>query len=244
MSVRILWLVVVLTVPIATSEAQRGRAPCDSPGVPSDREDCLRASIDSADATLRRATGRVLELLPDSARRPFLQTSSKWIDYRRGECRSLYASFTGGTIAAPAYAECVVRLASDRMRFLSEAYSFDLQDRDARGDCLSYEPDTSSLSGALERRTYPGPPNYESVARGDEAETGFYLSLRRGICVTRNLDEMNEPTAGVRRVQLVLDQRGYERLRPHLGKHVTVRGTLRHSHTGHHHAELLLTVVK
>jgi len=39
--------------------------------------------------------------------------------------------------------------------------------------CLAYAPFRVSLSGTLERRTYPGHPNYESIALGDEAETGL-----------------------------------------------------------------------
>jgi len=115
--------------------------------------------------------------------------------------------------------------------------------RDARGQapqlaCVHMDKDTVAITGRLERRTYPGPPNYESVKTGDAAETGFYLVLAAPIC--------SQPgaTAGgkrnVRLVQLVLDQRGYDSLRPRLGKSVTLRGTMFEAITGHHHAPLLL----
>ena len=46
----------------------------------------------------------------------------------------------------------------------------------APGECLLYEPQIVSLAGTLRRKTFPGRPNYESVARGDEAETGASTS--------------------------------------------------------------------
>ena len=67
---------------------------------------------------------------------------------------------------------------------------------------------TVTVTGTLERRTYPGPPNYESVAPGDLAETGFYLVLGRPICTTD--DELAGPQSDVRLVQLVLDQASYD----------------------------------
>jgi hypothetical protein len=111
-------------------------------------------------------------------------------------------------------------------------------------DSLTYEPDTVRLSGRLERHTYPGRPNYESIAKGDEAETGFYLRPEEPICLSHGKTDIDdEPATGVKLVQLVLDARGYDRLRPRLGQRVTVRGTLFHSETGHHHATLLLWVI-
>jgi uncharacterized protein YecT (DUF1311 family) len=207
-------------------------------------ERCDRLAMDSAVAKLDRTVGRVLELLPDSLRAGFLALSEKGEEYRRLECERLYASFEGGMIAGSAIANCYTRLSDERAAFLAGAYQFDRMASTAHGGCLTYEPDTVALEGRLSRRTFPGPPNYESVAGGDEPETGFYLTVRSPLCVSRNLNELNGPIAGVRVVQLVLDQRGYDRLRPLLGGSVTLRGALFHSYTGHHHAKLLLSVVK
>jgi Domain of unknown function (DUF4431) len=111
--------------------------------------------------------------------------------------------------------------------------------------CLKYEPDVVQLSGKLERRVYPGRPNYESVQKGDEAETGFYLVLSEPICTDASDPAgINSAQANVRLVQLNLDKAGYDRLRPSLGKEVTVRGTLSAAHTGHHHAPVVLLVEK
>lgn len=44
--------------------------------------------------------------------------------------------------------------------------------------CISYAPD-AVVAGTLERHTFPGRPNYESIAKGDEAESGFYMCVFR-----------------------------------------------------------------
>jgi hypothetical protein len=111
--------------------------------------------------------------------------------------------------------------------------------------CLRYEPDTVAVTGTLARKTFPGRPNYESVAAGDEPETGFYLELAAPICTVASPDssaDNNGALQGVRLVQLVLDSAGYARLRPSVGRSITLRGTLFAALTGHHHAPLLLRV--
>ena len=201
----------------------------------------MRAKRDSAYAEFARAVGQTLEFLPESERRRFLERSAQRHDSLFAACRRRAA----GPLSPPAYPiyeDCVAAAERQQADSLFRIYQVAGSVTAGHGGCLAYEPDTVALSGVLERRTYPGRPNYESVDRGDERETGFYLVVHPGLCVTRNLDEINQPTAGVQLVQLVLDQAGYEHLRPFLTKTVTLRGTLYHSHTGHHHAELLLQV--
>jgi len=107
--------------------------------------------------------------------------------------------------------------------------------------CLSYGPEIVSVSGQLERHTFPGRPNYESVENGDEAETGFYLKLAHPVCTLGDAQSPDAyPQEGVTSIQLVLDQEGYEELRPLLGMQLNLRGKLFAAHTGHHHAPLLL----
>ena len=117
----------------------------------------------------------------------------------------------------------------------------------ARATCLDYR-DTVELEGALRRETYPGPPNYESIAEGDEEQTGYYLHLNEAICARSSgpdVDDASEvPQDSVLRVQLVLDSAGYARLQPELGRAVALRGTLFSAYTGHHHAPLLLDVLR
>jgi len=114
----------------------------------------------------------------------------------------------------------------------------------ADSPCLAYEPDTVSITGVLTRKTFPGPPNYESVKQGDAPETGFYLVPGSAICMVASSDSDSNNIAmdGVRLVQLVLDEAGYARLRPKLGQQVTLQGTLFAEFTGYHHAPLLLRV--
>ena len=52
-----------------------------------------------------------------------------------------------------------------------------------QSECLSYEPSVVTLSGTLVRKTFPGPPNYDSVKKGDKPETVWFLDLREDVCV-------------------------------------------------------------
>jgi hypothetical protein len=111
--------------------------------------------------------------------------------------------------------------------------------------CLSYR-DTLELRGTLRHEVFPGPPNFQSVADGDEPHGGFYVHLIEVVCArpsTRHAEDPTEaPLDSVAYVQLVLDSAGYERLRPHLDQVVTVRGTIFSAHTGYHHAPVLLQI--
>ena len=110
------------------------------------------------------------------------------------------------------------------------------------GDCLKYEPAKVHLSGTIARETFPGPPNYESVASGDAAETIWVLRLSKPICtVSSSSDEINEAENDQSELQLVLEPAQYKRYRALVGRRVTATGTLFHAISGHHHKTLLLT---
>lgn len=111
-------------------------------------------------------------------------------------------------------------------------------------ECLRYEPDTVSITGTLARHTFYGAPGFGEDPQHDEKETGFYLELATPICTLAGQDFTNRPLTGVALVQLVLDQDGYARLRPWLGRRVTLSGTVFAAITGHHHAPVLLDVIK
>ena len=53
----------------------------------------------------------------------------------------------------------------------------------AQDPCLRYEPAISELTGTIKRVVFPGPPNYESVTRGDKPETCWVLYLPKKVCV-------------------------------------------------------------
>lgn len=108
--------------------------------------------------------------------------------------------------------------------------------------CLRYESDTVALAGTLRRETFPGPPNFESVGRGDRPETGYYLHLASPVCTVA--DSNNDAVPGARLVQLVLDSAGYARLRPRLGRRVQLRGILFAAMSGHHHAPVVMRVLE
>jgi len=110
--------------------------------------------------------------------------------------------------------------------------------------CLDYEPATVTLTGIVISRTFPGPPNYESIRDGDTPENYWLLALPRAICVNQKPGDLtNVAKKKIRRVQLVFSsETDYEKYRRLLGKRVVATGTLYGSHTGHHKTPVLLTV--
>jgi len=109
--------------------------------------------------------------------------------------------------------------------------------------CLHYEPTPVVLSGTLVEQTYPGPPNYESVAQGDAAEAGYYLHLRKPVCTQAREEDETSSHARIEWVQIVvMDKAQFAPLRQRLGKVLRLRGSLFEASTGHHHTEVLLTL--
>jgi hypothetical protein len=107
---------------------------------------------------------------------------------------------------------------------------------------LFYEPAVSSLTGTIEIQTFPGPPNWESIAKGDEIERGWYLRLDRPIDVMPGPDSNianTEPEKDVRIVQIAIgNDHIWKEL--HDGRRCELRGPLFHRLTGHHHARVLI----
>ena len=104
--------------------------------------------------------------------------------------------------------------------------------------CVSYEPEVVTLTGTIRQHTFPGPPNYESVAKGDQAERVWVLHLAKPICVSASTDWEKE--TGVSDLQLLLERR--QSGKSWVGRKVVVSGTLFRAHTGHHHTKVLLSV--
>ena len=114
---------------------------------------------------------------------------------------------------------------------------------------VHFEPESVELTGRLDLQTFPGPPNYESIASGDEIERHFYLALIQpvDVVVTEkdiksavNADSFN----AVKILQLVvIKDEHWARLREiGEGGEVTIKGTLFQRFTGHHHSRVLLSV--
>lgn len=108
--------------------------------------------------------------------------------------------------------------------------------------CLPYEPKSVTISGVIIRETQPGPPNYESIADGDEPITFWYLKTAQPYCLPATSEFMEGGVSGVTEFQLVLDADQYEAYRSLVGRKVTVTGTLYLGHTGHHFKPILINV--
>ena len=99
------------------------------------------------------------------------------------------------------------------------------------------------VAGVLVVETFPGPPNYESIANGDQAETYYMLRLDRAVCVSPDsTDELssNEPVT-LETVQLVFTRESdFARYRGWLRRHVRVSGEWMPAHTAHHRTSMLI----
>jgi hypothetical protein len=111
-----------------------------------------------------------------------------------------------------------------------------------RAECLKYEPAVVTIKGTLAKRTFPGPPNYESVAAGDRAEDALILILATPVCVDGDpLSELNSDSeADLLEIQVVPNADLQEQFFHRVGKQVSAVGTLFHSHTGHHRTPVLI----
>lgn len=91
--------------------------------------------------------------------------------------------------------------------------------------CLQYGAVT--LTGTLVRQTYPGPPDYEDITKGDEPRVIWVLLLESGICAI-DPDARYPREHYQREIQLRVRSDQYTRYRPLLGRRIDVVGNLRH----------------
>jgi len=111
----------------------------------------------------------------------------------------------------------------------------------ASGRCLSYEPRPVTLTGEIEMRKLPGPPNYRSVARGDRPENVYFVRLENPVCVSADpTSRINSKShAGIEEVQLIVSAvEGSSAV----GRQMRLSGTLSSAKTAHHRTPVLLTV--
>lgn len=109
---------------------------------------------------------------------------------------------------------------------------------------LRYEPARVQLVGRVRRQVFAGPPNYQSVERGDRPEPGWVLDLEQSVSVVAapGGDEFNQTERNVRQMQMVLTAEQLRKYAPLVNRCVQATGTLFHAHTGHHHTPVLLAV--
>ena len=114
---------------------------------------------------------------------------------------------------------------------------------------LFYEAPSVELQGRLVEKTFPGPPNYDSIKGGDKAESGIYLTLNEPIDVTSDLskssDYRDDTEKNLKLIQMIVFN---DNLFPVIRKFikskevVTLKGRLTHRLTGHHHTPVLIEV--
>lgn len=113
-------------------------------------------------------------------------------------------------------------------------------------DCvvLHYGKLHSGLKGKLVKRKFAGPPNYQSISKGDQQEAVWVLALTKVLCVrTLPTDLENEAADNIREIQLVfLDRPPYKQVQHLSYKMVIVAGSLFFGQSGHHHTKVLLDV--
>jgi hypothetical protein len=113
-----------------------------------------------------------------------------------------------------------------------------------RDKCLLYEPSAVKVAGTLVSKTYPGPPNYNDIRRGDGAKTSWFVNLTEPVCVNEDSEQpdLNPARKNVRTIQLVMSNEQYKKYKRLMGRKVVGIGTLFGEHTGHHHTPVFLTV--
>ncbi|MBI5888459.1 MAG: DUF4431 domain-containing protein [Deltaproteobacteria bacterium] len=108
-------------------------------------------------------------------------------------------------------------------------------------ECLSYEPAEVSLTGTLTRKILPGPPEFESIEKGDRPEMYWMLKLSKPACVNPDPDDeiYQEDNRDIRRMHLVINTEDYPRYERLLSKKVVVIGILFHKYTRYDHTMVL-----
>jgi hypothetical protein len=96
----------------------------------------------------------------------------------------------------------------------------------------------------LYRKSFPGPPNYTDINKGDEEEIYWLIKTTKPFCVNKSSYVDGDELHGLLEVQLVMSSKldFYKAKRSLLNKKIKVQGTLFPQHTGHHKTEVLLTV--
>lgn len=94
--------------------------------------------------------------------------------------------------------------------------------------CYHYRPAPVSLTGRLIQRTLPGPPNYQSIARGDRPQVVDLLILDAPICTIADYKDSPNTDAfeGQDTIQVRRTESAWRDVRRLSGRRVVVTGTL------------------
>ena len=99
----------------------------------------------------------------------------------------------------------------------------------ASDSCYHYRPAPVSLTGRLLQRRMPGPPHYDSFARGDRPEIVDFLILDAPICTIADYkgdSPNNDAFQGQDTVQVRRTASTSQEVRRLTGRRVVVTGTL------------------
>lgn len=100
-----------------------------------------------------------------------------------------------------------------------------------------------TLTGKIIEKTYPGPPNFESITEGDKALTAWFLVIDKPICALADTELTGEHLENIepqKTFQLVL--KNHEPHNDLLNKTASVTATPYTRHTAYHQTPLLLEV--
>jgi len=98
----------------------------------------------------------------------------------------------------------------------------------ASDSCYHYRPASVSLTGRLLQRRMPGPPHYDSFARGDRPEMVDFLILEAPICTIPDYNDSPNSDAfqGQDTIQVRRTGSTWQDVRRLMGRRVVVTGTL------------------
>jgi hypothetical protein len=116
----------------------------------------------------------------------------------------------------------------------------------AGAECLSYAG-RARVEGMLERKLFPGPPEYESIAAGDAPEIVWLIKLDAPVCVAADSTDRSGINAAVARasaIQLVLTDEQYKVYARWVGTHIVLTGKLFGAITAHHRTPVLMDMVE
>jgi hypothetical protein len=111
--------------------------------------------------------------------------------------------------------------------------------------CLNFEPEKVQLTGLLYSKSFPGPPNYEDIKKGDKVEIYWLIKTIKDFCVNDTKDNWAGKLLNQSEVQLVIMPAIfdlYKTKKSLIGKNVIVKGTLFPQMSGHHKTNVLITV--
>lgn len=117
------WAMGMLLLLGGVTPAETAAQECDEAVTTRAMEQCLTRELEDANRRLRQAAERAEERLPTSSAGDLLRTAQEqWEAYRTTQCRSVYESLEGGSMAGIAYLGCSITLARTRVEELDELY--------------------------------------------------------------------------------------------------------------------------